>query len=445
MPYSSPPRYKKPSSRDHHETPPSSPSKSLLLSPSKRHRIPQSPHRASIDAFWSQDLINEWNDQYSPKKPPKTPSRKGLSSVHEDSDCNPPTDSPRKSPMKSPAKRDKELIARRKDFNEKKTKMATDFLTELDDRIAGGQVTALAASTGGIQILWSKKLSSTAGRANWRRETLRRKSPIESEGSADGGPNIPTHRHHASIELAEKVIDDAERLVNVLAHEYCHLATFMIDGIKDQPHGPAFKAWAAKCTRAFGTSHGVEVTTKHAYNITYKYAWLCTNGDCGTEYQRHSRSIDPEKHGCGKCKGRLEQVRPAPRKESEYQKFIKANFETVRQEIGKARNGGIGTGGVPMGDVMAELARRFKAQKTTTTATTKTTKTKEIADPGSRGCKVMESERSQVPSSSATSKSPSATANATKHSDGESDSAGADTSNEFDDVARKLNFLSLDI
>ena len=34
-----------------------------------------------------------------------------------------------------------------------------------------------------------------------------------------------------------------ERLLNVVAHEYCHLANFMISGIKDNPHGKEFKAW----------------------------------------------------------------------------------------------------------------------------------------------------------------------------------------------------------
>ena len=34
-----------------------------------------------------------------------------------------------------------------------------------------------------------------------------------------------------------------ERLLNVIAHEYCHLANFMISGIKDNPHGKEFKEW----------------------------------------------------------------------------------------------------------------------------------------------------------------------------------------------------------
>ena len=66
--------------------------------------------------------------------------------------------------------------------------------------VAGGKVRALAESAGGIKIIWSRKLNSTAGRANWKRETL------VSRGAE--GSSSKTYRHHASIELAEKVIDD---------------------------------------------------------------------------------------------------------------------------------------------------------------------------------------------------------------------------------------------
>ncbi len=65
-------------------TPPATPSRSAgklespskLLSPSKRQLIPQSPHRPSMDAFWDHNVINEWNDEYSPKKAPATSPRK---------------------------------------------------------------------------------------------------------------------------------------------------------------------------------------------------------------------------------------------------------------------------------------------------------------------------------------------------------------------------------
>ena len=109
--------------------------------------------------------------------------------------------------MKSPPKRDRAAIERKKEFEQKKNTLASSFLKELDETVASGQVCALAESTGGIRIVWSKKLNSTAGRANWRREATKIKN-------AEGVTVSTTYKHHASIELAEKVIDDeGEQLV----------------------------------------------------------------------------------------------------------------------------------------------------------------------------------------------------------------------------------------
>ena len=110
-----------------------------------------------------------------------------------------------KIPSKSPAKTDKTTLEQRKLFKERKGELAIAFLAEIDRTITSGQVASMADSTGGIRIIWSKKLSSTAGRANWRREIIRSKN-------ADGFVSNTFHRHHASIELAEKVIDDEGRL-----------------------------------------------------------------------------------------------------------------------------------------------------------------------------------------------------------------------------------------
>ena len=80
---------------------------------------------------------------------------------------------------------------------------------------------------------------------------------------------------------------------------------------------------------------------------------------CGIEYKRHSKSIDPSKHSCGNCKGRLAQVQPAPRKgagegkRSDYQDFVKRENERIRFE-----NPGIG-----FGEIMSILGREFKERK----------------------------------------------------------------------------------
>lgn len=241
-----------------------------------------------------------------------------------------PLESSRKTLPKSPAKKDKTFVEQRKMFHASKKNLATSFLAEVDRIIGQGQIAAMAEMTGGIQIIWSRKLLSTAGRANWRREAVRSRSP-------EGIVSTTTHRHHASIELAEKVIDDENRLVNVIAHEYCHLANFMISGIKDNPHGKEFKEWARLTTKAFA-HRNVDVTTKHTYEIAYKYIWACISSTCGLEYKRHSKSIDPLRHSCGHCKSKLLQIQPVPRKgqqkgkRSEYQEFVKSEQARVRLE-----------------------------------------------------------------------------------------------------------------
>jgi predicted SprT family Zn-dependent metalloprotease len=360
-----------------------SPSKLHLLSPSKRGTaIPTSPHRQSIDAFWSSDVINTWNDQYSPRKSPLTvsPKKRGLArlldfgiwsdadSDNEDaavskndtsSSSDPPTPtrcsvSPRKTPkspskLSSPSK--KALAESKKLFLSTRNTSAQSLLAHLDTHITSGKLSALSASTGGVRILWSKNLRSTAGRANWRRTVTspppqEPASSVKSKASSDSasgkGGNVteakPLVQHYATIELAEKVIDSDSRLVNTLAHEFCHLANFMVSGVRDQPHGVSFKAWAEKVTTHLRTAphlpliyRAVEVTTKHSYVINHKYLWICAGQSpplgsaqaaaraflaldddpgCGAEYGRHSRSIDPDKHRCGKCKGLLVQVRP---------------------------------------------------------------------------------------------------------------------------------------
>jgi hypothetical protein len=61
--------------------------------------------------------------------------------------------------------------------------------------------------------------------------------------------------------------------------------------------------------------------------------WECA--DCGAEYKRHSRSIDPQRHRCGTCKAELRQTRPVPRQSkqpSEYQVFVKEHMKLIREE-----------------------------------------------------------------------------------------------------------------
>ncbi|KAL6709552.1 hypothetical protein ACN47E_001487 [Coniothyrium glycines] len=368
-------------------TPPlAPPSPTKLVSPSKKKpAIPKAAHldsRPSLDAFWNPTEVNEWNELHSPAKPLVSPKkqkwREDIAKMMDgmaledssDEDNSGPTTSPKKkSSARSPAKKPAlpsdpstpsvaEIRAARKAFSSQKHSLAATFLTSLDNTMCSGQISALSASTGGIHLVWSRTLQTTAGRATWRREQIRLRS--------DPSPACSTRteiRHHCTIELAEKVIDDPSRLYNVLAHEFCHLATFMLSNVRNAPHGPAFKAWGARATAAF-LHLGVQVTTTHAYAIDYKYIWECVL--CGYAFKRQSRSVDPDRHSCGKCKGRLVQVKPVPRagkakdgaEMGGYQAFVKQHFARVKGEL--EREGG---GSVQMGRVMEVVAREYRESK----------------------------------------------------------------------------------
>ncbi|CCM01310.1 uncharacterized protein FIBRA_03359 [Fibroporia radiculosa] len=126
------------------------------------------------------------------------------------------------------------------------------------------------------QLKWSNRLLTTAGRARWHR-------------SKDG---VQT----SEIELATKVLDCDERIRNTLSHEMCHLACWIINENPKEAHGPTFQKWARDVMRA---RPEIEVTTRHDYEITYKYQWKCQQ--CDKIYGRHSKSIRPDECVCGAC------------------------------------------------------------------------------------------------------------------------------------------------
>lgn len=293
-----------------------------LQSPRKQVKLATAAQRQTVDDFWNQSTIDNINTEFSPQTPLRISS-------------------PIKSPTRSPSKLCKA------EFEAGKQALAMSFLEELDQKITDGKVGALAQSTGGVSLIWSKTLNTTAGRANWKRESIK-------ETHTDGSTET-AYKHHSSIELAEKVIDSELKLLNVIAHEFCHLANFMITGITNNPHGKEFKVWAAKCTQTF-SHRGIEVTTKHSYDIDFKYVWQCK--ECFAELKRHSKSIMPEKHRCGRCKGQLEQIKPVPRKTtsgpSEYQTFLKDQMKSIRAE----------NPDLPQKDVMKIAASQWKNRST---------------------------------------------------------------------------------
>ncbi|KAI9773452.1 MAG: hypothetical protein M1840_007668 [Geoglossum simile] len=301
-----------------------SPPKSKIVkdSPTKQSRIPSSPRPSKTPAR-GPEIPEDWSGERGRRTPRSGRQWKSRSVVQSSPERSIAEHTPGK------AKQDRAALNAKKMFNEKKHDLARDFLKDLDDKVSGGQIASITASTGGVKLIWSKKLTSTAGRANWKREKII--APAAGQLPRGSGSQSASYRHITSIELSEKVIDDENRLLNALSHEYCHLANFMISGVLDHPHGESFKEWAKTCTRAF-SHRGVCVTTKHSYAVDYKYIWQCTN--CGVLFKRHSKSLDPTRHACGSCKAKIVQIQPTPRKGelSEYQVFVRDNFAQVRRE-----------------------------------------------------------------------------------------------------------------
>ncbi|KAF8458275.1 SprT-like family-domain-containing protein, partial [Kalaharituber pfeilii] len=227
----------------------------------------------------------------------------------------------------------------KRSFNKRKHALAAAFLHDLDAAVTNGALAAKTASTGGLPVVWSKTLLTTAGmfRYHWR--------------TTPSGRRIVTD---ARIELAEKVCDDERRLYSTLAHEFAHAADLIVsENWSGRSHGRGFTAWLKKAKAAF-PEKDIEVGACHDYEISYKYHWHCAGkggamgggGGCGYVVKRHSKSVNTERHRCPGCLGRLVQVLPAPKGSgagrgsggedgekgsSEYQRFMKKRFAEIKK------------------------------------------------------------------------------------------------------------------
>ena len=164
--------------------------------------------------------------------------------------------------------------------------------------------------------------------------------------------------YHARIELSCKVVDTADKLERTLVHEMCHCAAWIIDHVAKPPHGAVFKKWAQQ---AMEVAPHLDVRTCHQYDIFYAYRWQCTV--CLQEIGRHSKSIDISKKVCGSCRGPLQYLgkfardgSPSKkRQESEYSRFIQANFSSVKAQLGNPH--------VTNSDVMKKIAGLWKEKR----------------------------------------------------------------------------------
>jgi predicted SprT family Zn-dependent metalloprotease len=254
---------------------------------------------------------------------PLTPLRK------KPHDSSPGTDVPTtiRAQKKAEAARKRELRAQIASFNENKVAFAEKFLQRLE-MMFDNQITRLTEGTGGIKVIWTKNFRNTAGRATVRSERV--------FTGASGIENTGRRIHHATIELSEKVLDSEDKILCTMTHEYCHLLDMLVTenrGKGASQHGASFKQWGARCVQALDDHpiYGgrVAVTTKHTYEINHKYVWACEAEFCEFKVGRHSKSIDPTRQFCGRCRGTLRQIKPVPRAAPSRAAALGSNVEEI--------------------------------------------------------------------------------------------------------------------
>ncbi|WVO14433.1 hypothetical protein L204_102066 [Cryptococcus depauperatus] len=207
----------------------------------------------------------------------------------------------------------------KKEWASVRVKIAQTVFDDLDTRVFESK---LGTKGVGARIMWNNRLLTTAGMARSKRMSLKEAQSKEHW-----------------IELSEKVLTGEERIKNTVAHEMCHLATWIISGDYKNPHGAIFKSWGRKVMAA---RQDIEVTTKHSYSITYKYEWKCSNQYCGQVYKRHSKSIDVAKHACGSCRSKLTPLLGEKRKAvSGFQLYLKENMRLAKTAMLGAAHGEI--------------------------------------------------------------------------------------------------------
>ena len=153
-----------------------------------------------------------------------------------------------------------------------------------------------------MAIVWSRRLTSSVGMF------VSRGGPRPRTGD----DQLPT-RSRREIRLSEPLMARLaartpyaeQELLNTLAHEMIHQWQF--DILKRKPnHGPDFVRKMTEMNR----SGLVAITIYHSLHkevqALAQFAWRCT--DCGRIYRRQRKTIQPRRHLCGTCRGRLQEM-----------------------------------------------------------------------------------------------------------------------------------------
>ncbi|CAN2390830.1 Acidic repeat containing, partial [Pristimantis euphronides] len=126
-----------------------------------------------------------------------------------------------------------------------------------------------------MKITWNKRLTATGGQCSFFGNFTNRK---------------------AQIELAAKICDSADRLENILVHEMCHAACWLIHADNRSFHEDLWKSYAELVTKVHPELS--PVSEFHVYSTNYPFLYGCTK--CGDRLGRFHR-IPTNKAICKKC------------------------------------------------------------------------------------------------------------------------------------------------
>ena len=105
-------------------------------------------------------------------------------------------------------------------FARRRAALLGDAFADYDCAVVGGRLAEA------VECTWSKRLRTTSGIT---RMTKRRVGPVA------------VWERRAVVELSTHVCDSEEKMRHTLAHELCHAAAWVVDGVSKPPHGRAFK------------------------------------------------------------------------------------------------------------------------------------------------------------------------------------------------------------
>lgn len=291
------------------------------------------------------DIISVSDDSQDHTPPPSIYKR-----IEKKVDNTPKTPKPSSTVTFDP-KSIQKTASKPKNFKRYREEITKSTFEKFDSVIFKGALSA-------VKVEWSSRMTSTAGLTRLR-----------ARGSG------PSMIRIAVIELSTKLIDSEDRLRSTLCHEMCHAAQWLVDGVAKPPHGSVFKKWAQLSMRKV---NGMLVTTTHDYvTNSFKFAWACTVDGCDFIIQRHSRSVDPLRHCCGKCRGKLIEIEVGSSKDdvakngftpkkkraaSGFSLFVQAESSRVRSELEAESKGKT----VTQSEVMKECGRLWREKKAST-------------------------------------------------------------------------------